>query len=265
MIDIEKLNELPKRIGMHKEAVVKDLCWKSRHSDYHNVGDYSSWTICERVLTEFYGKHVNDAFTKYCTLVHKYQQKIFWETFERKRFSWYLDEYDNIQNDHMIPEWGGPYTIYSPDYKAEMLHKVTRHPRRRFRESCKHTRGKRKVTYTWEGGKYCKTSEREHYTATIDDFELVILEGWRIDCVSKNDPKYQRYVQEKAKARKKSDKEYKITKKLKEYSFLTKREQELKELAKLDIIKRDSHGFDEESFRGFEYHGRKNKHKILEI
>lgn len=78
---------------------------------------------------------------------------------------------------------------------------------------------------------------------------------------SKKDKEFIRLMYEKNQAIKRSERLLKIEKKNKEYSFLSKSELEKLKSKDLDIIKRDSKGFNEESFKGDFYHGRKNKRK----
>ena len=47
--------------------------------------------------------------------------------------------------------------------------------------------------------------------------------------------------------------------KKKDYSFLTDDEKRKIEERQSDLIKRDNHGFDDESFKGYWYHGQKRK------
>ena len=57
---------------------------------------------------------------------------------------------------------------------------------------------------------------------------------------------------------------HKKAQRAKTYSFLTRDEQQLKEEKELDLIKRDSHGFDNESFKYDPYHGKKRKRSDLD-
>ena len=90
---------------------------------------------------------------------------------------------------------------------------------------------------------------------------MISTKGIKLEFDNKKDPKYQRFVQEHSKTKRKLNREKQRELKLKEYSFLTKEEQEIKKGKERDLITLYSHGFDSESFKGEPYHGRKNKKK----
>ena len=91
------------------------------------------------------------------------------------------------------------------------------------------------------------------------NFIKIVICGYSKEFESKKDKEYIRLMKEKAKQKKLFDKYYKKEKRKKDYSFLTDDEKRKIEERQTDLIKRDSHGFDDESFKGYWYHGQKRK------
>lgn len=264
MIDIEKLENLPKRIGIIKDVKVNDIAGYSYNvgtSSYPRVNGYYPWTIIDRILTHFYQKDVNEAFSHYCKQVPKFCQSNFWEQFEprRRRWrTWWLDENNCIQNDTLVPSYNGPYYIYSSDYKAEWKHKETGHLRSDFTEVyvrvAKYTN--HLVHYKY---KPWKTKGIGSYIALPEEFELVKVSGYKLTFASKNDPRYLRIMYERETLRRKNEKARDLERKNKQYSFLTDSEKEKRKQRAIDLVNRDRHGFDDESFTGMPYHGQQRK------
>jgi len=99
MIDIEKLENLPYRESN------KHHKWKHNYKDdeCHKVGDYYPYTIAQRIITKYLGRTFEEAFSHYCRLVPKYQQKYFLKEFapEWGYANYYIDEFGKIQ-EYMI-------------------------------------------------------------------------------------------------------------------------------------------------------------------
>lgn len=286
MIDIEKLSNLPKFIGYGKHSEFEDRGgW--RHGTLR-INGQTPWEIEKRILIEFLGKDVNLALSKFHYKIPKHHHHYrrndsFWGNFNILRYgwngyrTWYLDKDSKIRNNELEnPPYKGPYKIYSEGFKSDILHKVTGHPQSHFNYSFEwvynkeEDRRKREKVWTYEGpkeGKYRflrkKLLEPQVYKALNFDFEVATLEGWVINCASKNDPRFQRHMSEKRKDKRRSHKLWKQSARKKQYSFLTTSEKLQKEQRETDLIKRDSHGFDENSFKGEFYHGRKGKQESL--
>lgn len=265
MIDIEKLEDLPKRMGSRRAVKTTESWYRDGlgKSDYHKVNNYFPWTNVTRVLTNYYKKHVNEAFAHYCTLVPFYQQKFFWERFDlsrRYRFiTWYLDENGFIQNaDFENPE-KGPYTLKSPDFKSRLRHRETGHWVEDFYAIREKPYGP--ILYYTYKGRFRQIAAHNVYVATLEDFVEVTIAGWRKSFSSKRDPGYQKAYQEQQRALRKERRSQAKAKAEIEYCMLTKVEKEIKRLSQFDVVKRDCHGFDEESFKGEFYHGQKRKLK----
>lgn len=241
MINIKKLQNLPNKLSMkfsEKSHNKKIKYW----GDYRYKPKYNPWKICERILKNNIGKSFNLAFTYYCKFVPKHEQYIFLEEFDDNRKFWrwrggyYIDKNGNIQykNNWIKPK--KQIILYSNDYKTELRHIIT---------------GKKKPEFFWS----FKHGLKE------EDFKPFIVDGKEYVFETKKDPKYKRLFNNQLKQSRKKDRINNLLKKKIQYNFLTKEEQEIKNSLKNDLIKRDSHGFDENSFKGIEYHGQKRKLK----
>ncbi len=115
-IDLDKLSDLP----VHETNRFRKDRWSYRKDECHNIGHYSPYTLIDRVCKMFLGQHINEAFSYYCKLVPKYQQRFFHKTFNDKR-SWRWNTYilDNNNNIILNPRYTQKkiYKIYSDDYK----------------------------------------------------------------------------------------------------------------------------------------------------
>lgn len=205
--------------------------WDSRgKSDYHRIGDYCPWTIAKRVCNKFIGKNFDKAFARYCELVPAYQQKFFFEQFNDLNHTWrdfYLDKNNCIRKvKSKKNKTSTKRYLYTHDYKTE---------RKWFKGD----------TEVWWGTK-----------GAIE--KIIVVSGTRYE-FDANDPEYRRVRAELEDARRKEYRESLKERKNKCYSFLSKAELKEIEDLKNDIIKRDAHGFDNESFKGEEYHGQKRK------
>lgn len=239
MINIAKLEELPKFIGMRKDRCI--------HNDYYRYwrNGVHPWMIIKRTIKHFIGKSFNEAFSYYCKKVPKYHQHYFLEEFYRKKYwyqnkrydCYYIDDEGLIQNAKIIEK--KIVKLYSNDYKVawRLIDKPPKWHWLKIGE----------ITFDRPNYGF------EHY------YEQFIYSGKVIVFESKNDPRFQRYHQEKQQAWKRKSKEDKFARKNKAYSFLTKAEKERKEQREKDLINRDRHGFDDESFKGEFYHGQKRK------
>jgi hypothetical protein len=114
-----------------------ELEWRPRRRTWHKVGNYSPWTIAERVIENNIGKPFDNAFSYYCKLVPIYQQEVFLREFNlgRQHYShldYCIDEEGLIQRNRDKTKYKGPYTFYSSDYKVEEQHIGTGHVRQKL-------------------------------------------------------------------------------------------------------------------------------------
>lgn len=236
MVNIDKFRDAPKRLGMHRtrEGIFYRRNWRS---DYHKVGDYHSYDIAKRILKKNYQKPFDKAFSYFCSIVPKYQQCQFLDLFNAtRRWSfdqWYIDENGLIQNySYEKVKDKKVHKLYTADYMEGWVHKITG-----------------AVMYqrpSW-------TSEHK--------YNHVVLSGEILTFESKNDPRYKRIVAESNKIDRKNRRELRKMKSEKAYCMLTSKELEIRKEAENDLIKIQSHGFNEDSFKGEEYHGQKRKKK----
>lgn len=220
MIDIEKLENMPQRIGIMKAAKTSKEQRKAlgRTSD-HCINGCHPWTIATRVLTYFLGKSVDDAFSYYCKKVPPYQQKMFWDQFTPRRYwsnsrQWYIDENGLVQNDN-LNQYRGPYHIYSHDYKAVwvLVEQVSK-------------RQLRYMDITYDSIYQIPYSIRHLY-----EHRVVSGKKWTFE--SKNDPRYQKHYQEKLKAERKRRREERKAKEAKVYIMHTEAELHRRKLARI--------------------------------
>lgn len=228
MIDIEALDNLPFRETTKYRS---RYCYKYKHRESHKVDGIYPWTRVRRILEANIGKSFDLAFSYYCTLVPKYQQKYFLEEFETKywraggsSYGYYVDEQGNIQeNKYIKPKQ--PICLTFGNYKTELRHKVTGHPRKHFEDLCdlieltsikgcwnyitKRNKHTGKYQYfkrgRYIGLKYIGKFDvplHESYIAQEKDFEKVIISGSIQYFESKNDPRYVRHWAELEQSRK---------------------------------------------------------------
>lgn len=126
-----------------------------------------------------------------------------------------------------------PRNFTSFDYKVEYRHRITGE--------------------VWE--------RNWHSDQTSDMYTVRVISGYLIPNVYYLSNKWKKLTAEYNQASKRANRIFRDAKKNKVYNFLTKSEMEVKasKIQDNEILFR--HGFDEESFRGEYYHGRKNKKK----
>lgn len=270
-IGIEKLEILP--IETLELILTKknkqDRHWRKGRSDYHHVGDYSPFTIANRVIENHIGQSFDKAFTKFCGLVPKYQQCIF-----RKQFanhvherSWryenyYIDERGIIKRTQLINQYKGPYYFKSDDYATELRHKITGHKKEDFESIHKMETFTYKHYGRFKGGPTTGTKKGKllyyeyglkashmkpltmRYKAQDKDFIPVTIKGWIKEFKSKSDPEYVRLVNEREKRNEKRQRKNKEVMANKAYDMISKTELQKKKDKELDKQKILSHGFD---------------------
>jgi len=190
--------------------------------DYKNPS-YEPWTIAYRLIKANIGKPFSNAFSKFCNIVEFQDQDKFLREFEdgRRWADYYIDDNGLIQETNPSNVYKGPYYFRSDDYKTEWRHKVTGHKQEDFEEVYKKVLREGYRSYTKTYYSYYNKDEFlyyeygscrlkllpawERYKAQKEDFELVVISGWEQQVASKNDPRFQRYHQEKKKASRKQD------------------------------------------------------------
>lgn len=242
MYNIEKIEEWdnsPVRLSRSRYLTLKygDM-WNLRKFDrwYRSNSSDLPWVIADRILRSSIGKNYDAAFSKFCKMVMPHE-----------RYS-FIDEFENCR--------------YSPKYIIDDNKNIQLNPKRYIRSK----KTIRFQSFDLEYGYYdlllkrflTKKEASRMWVSNPKRFIYCIENGYELTFESKKDPEYIRLMREKNKLIRLNKKAVKKYEKQKEYCFLTDAEKRLKESA-LDIQKRDAHGFDEDSFKGIEYHGQKRK------
>lgn len=202
----------------------------------HTIGDYSTWDIMFRVIENNVDKSFDMAFHYYCKLVPKYCQKDFLEQFYyclKERYETYYLNQGIIRRTEARNKYNGPYKVKSIDFKITY----------------------RKIK--------CRKYENKIYDGlerwqNEKDF-VKIVQGQIFEFESRKDPEYIKYKRKEAFVFNRRRKKEKEKEKEKAYSFKTEKEKELTKERETDILTRNRLGFDDTSFKGEFYHGRKNK------
>ncbi len=231
-------NNLPFKLPMKyfRKGKERRYSWGWR---YQIIDHKPIWGIVERVLTNNIGKSFDMAFHYYCTLVPKQYQNDFYNQFGeestvryRSYDRYYIDEFGLIQKNKFVRN-KRPLVIKSLDYKEWYVHKI-------YNFKVDHLRWEDNVSH------YQKCS-----TGNIWTFE------------SKNDPLYRKLTRARYKRQRKENRDHKKRQKLLSekifHTSIALCKEQVKKQKELDILKRNAAGFDETSFIGEAYHGRKNK------
>ena len=225
--NIDKLKQLPFKESMYKSSDNNDPWHWSGTSDYHRVDNYFPSTTAERVLDKFVGKHVNKAFSYYCTLVPKYQQQWFWEEIEKDRRAYW--------------HWR------RPGYYIDNGNNIRKQ---------KKNNPPRKYVYIGEEDIVTKNVTYFHKSHPKYGKRLPPIEE-NIDSIA-YEKKY--YQGTKGYARTMAEKQqHKMNKEVIEDYYDFNRIKREKKANEEDEAIRNRHGFDETSFIGEEYHGQKRK------
>lgn len=227
MKDIEKLKNLPSKQPMRGKY--KDGRWYSKFASrggiYRKIDNKYPWTYVDRILKKYKGKNVDVAFSKYCEIVDKCQQFLFWDEvndYDRHNWKrsgnyayWYVDDNKCIQR-YSPKKKKNRYCIPSYDIKYGYYHIHT--------------------------GK-----EVQDYLRFSKNVKYGIVQGQLFEFDKKNEDFHRCYAEQLSK-RKKIKRKFKAETRKKEYSFLTQEEKDKNKAREEDKIKLESHGFDDVSF-----------------
>lgn len=273
MIDIEYLDSLPKRESISQGIVRRygSLYGAAKWEGYRHREKYKyPWRIAYDVLKKYIGQSYDDAYSEYCRKLKEYGLK---DPDNKRHFDESISELCFWRiNRHYTKN----YEIFSVDdnkiihWDMNYFEQLSSYSRRRFPQTLPVLNGYYEITefrllpYVSNYGLKSKISLQEYlnlsdYYQRRYEVNKELREYITFD--SKNDRSYKRYKQEERKFHKKLDRQKEKEKKEIQYSFLTKDEQRRIKERETDLIKRDSHGFDDESFKGEHYHGQKRKNK----
>jgi len=192
-----------------KSSKAKRVLWKKQC--YHF--DSKTYKLIDRIIEEFIGKSVNDAFSKYCKLIGNIDGRDyhFWKNFNNhSRFDrYYYDENYIIHENEKRP--AKPIVWKSPDYKTELRHRLFNEIKY---EDCKWSLKYNQSTYI---------SEHKIW-ASYKDFISIKVAGEIIEFKTKKDPKYRKLQFQKIRKERLYRRRRKKFNKQKEYSWLTSAE-----------------------------------------
>jgi len=203
------------------------------HSWYRSDKSDASWFHLNNIFKKFLGKSVDKAYSAYCKLVRFDEKEDFWKEFTNGRY-------------------------YSPKYLIDTNKNIQLNPNR-------YKKTKKSIvfrSFDYQEGYYDITKkelvEYYPYYRHSQNIVYIVIQGYEKEFESKKDLEYIRLIAEKVKLIRLAKKYRKKLAKEKKYSFITEKEKQ-RRITELDIQKRDAHGFDEESFKGIEYHGQRRK------
>jgi hypothetical protein len=234
---IDRLKNLPHREGMRTRY--RDGSWDRHYWHSQKIGDYTPWTLKDRVCENFIGKPFDEAFSYFCTLVPKHLQCVFLEEFDDRFYRFYdIDDDGNIQES----EYGRRRTRSKKVYFSSIDYEYD-------------------ITY-WKNGEKIKPGRWGYGNIDYDEKKIEVVSGYCLEFSSRNDPEFKRLMAEKMQQLRKLHREWKIEE---EERFNLRveqlRQQEKEEKEKQAEVDRERLGFDENSFFGEEYHGQKRKKK----
>lgn len=227
----------------------------SRHRGKEMYGNKSHYEIARDILKACIGKNVNHAFSIFCKIVRQEHQQEFWDALD-------LDPYADIYN-----SWKTKYLI-TDDF---ILIKNPEYIQGRYRGNNYKVKP-RFESFDYKSGRYHKVTGQpypDYYSyrrlagINDDDYEVVVTKGFDKEFDTKTDPELKRLNWEKRKTIAKMHRDKIRLEKSVAYNFLTKSEKKIILDRVEDVIRMQALGFDENSFRGLEYHGCKRKRKKL--
>lgn len=254
--------DFPTHIGSRKAVIVKYGYWSFRRHHYPKVKNKSVWEFSQMVVNNYLGKSFNDAFNYYLKhtkhIPDRYNEFLHYN-FEGRKPSYYIDEEGLIQKCvYPISKWKQDwndahrptklYTFKSADYRTEIVHKQSGVTLEEMKE--------RDSKY-W----FSIFSLPKNPRLNSNKYVEIISNGYTIENVQPNSTLEKRLKAEKRQKEKQQRKYWKEQRKNKQYSFLTREEEEFKKAKIQDDNVLLKHGFNDESFKGAPYHGRQNKKK----
>lgn len=244
--------------------------YKEWETTSHGIRLYS---FIHYVIENNIGKSFSNAFRYFCKFVKPYLQSYFLDQFSNynsrpgRRYEKYHIENDIIiANEDRFKKWYSSNDKYFRTFDFEetwLLERTSTELHRNYIKQITKTK-EVKTTYTETfrrgiGERYIQGFDGYYPKGFVKAVKLISQVGFKEKVDSKKSARYQKLKQEDDRRKKKQDREKERSKKQIVYSFLTRQEKELKEARKLDQYNLYRHGFDDESFKGKPYHGRKNK------
>lgn len=254
---------------------------KKELNDYWGYGQWETtshgiriYSFIRYVIENNIGKSFSNAFRYFCKFVKPYLQYYFLDHFAnynsrvgRHYERYYIDDDDIIRADKdRFKNWNHKDDKYfrTFDFEETWTVETTRMvTERNWKKQILQTKQVvSRNTETFRRGiadRYLKGFENYHPKGFVKAIELKSQVGFKEKVDSKKSARYQKLKQEDDRRKRKQEREIARQKKKTVYSFMTKQEVELKRLKALDQYNLERHGFNNESFKGNPYHGRKNK------
>lgn len=261
-----------------------DMPFRSGKKELNDWWGYKEWEttlhgirlyrFIHYVIENNIGKSFSNAFRYFCKFVKPYLQSYFLDYFAnynsrpgRYYEKYYIDENDIIIADEdRFKKWNSSKDKYfrTFDFEETWVIETTRMVTdRNWKKGIIETkRVVSRETQTFRrgiGDRYIEGFNSHYPKGFVKAVELKSQIGFKEEVDSKKSARYQKLKQEDDRRRRKQQREVERQKKNIVYSFMTKQEVELKRLKALDQYNLERHGFNNESFKGNPYHGRKNK------
>jgi hypothetical protein len=266
--------DMPFKSGMKNNSD----CWGYRGSERTKHG-LNTWVFMDYIIESNINKSFGNAFRYYCKFVNRQYQKYFLERFQNYNSpvrgwgkKYWIDSNDIIRaNPRRFGRWyfkdeQKEISFKSFDYEETWkIQKTSKEIKRNWKKNYS-----REVVITDIEVKTFRRGISEHYIQGFDNhypkafikaIEMKSKVGHKEIVDSKKSPRYQKLRQEDDRRYKKQEREKERARKEITYSFLTKSEIEQKKSRLEDGYNLYRHGFNDESFKGNPYHGRKNKKK----
>lgn len=246
-MNIDEYESYPFKIP-HSKYLKRNIYATRKRHDWHRIDGRSLKSIIVNVCKKYLGMHINNAFSYYCKLVPKYQQKFFWDSLDRDYYyyPYFIDENNIIVKYPHKKKYNFKFSFGSSSLNTfkSSNYKVGYYIKDNFGSFTR-----------YESLSFHQRISLKRYNNII----RVVEEGFSID-LNKKSNWYKRLMKESSDS---SRKQNRIDKKEKlefEKTLLNKLiyNRKLKEVLENEID-RDRLGFTKDSFIGEGYHGKKRK------
>lgn len=232
--NIEKYENLPTKSSMrYVERGDKRDRWKWSYNSggvYRKINNKFPWTHVERILKKYKGKSVDKAFSAYCKIVDQCQQFLFWDELN--------DDKHHMRRYRYIAQ----YAYWYVD-KNKCVQRFV--PKKVKHGYAIHSHNIRWATINIHSGEEVK--KHAWLYENNDNYEYTVVEGEIFEFKKKGRAYNKCYAEQLSKAKRDARKERKQLEK-KQYSFLTREEEEQIKDIKNDGVIKESHGFTDVSF-----------------
>lgn len=240
----ERCENLPFRESFRTREILKQRWDFLDHRSGTRVGNISIWKYAEMICEKNIGKSFDKTFSYYLKKTSHIHDRFYW--FEKlfnapKWVDYEIDEEGNIQEGKWW-RWRSkpdkytkdtPYLFKSYDLRTTLIHRI----------------------YGTEKEKNQPWTKKHRN----EDYIEYVTSGYEIENVIPGSKLEKRLKHEYNSKRRQLERYWKLEEKLKEYSFYTWEEIKERKEKEEERWRLQKRGFDENSFKGEHYHGRKNK------